>query len=92
MAKIPKYFYFRVTVGLKEITLEDASDVDVVEVTRCPFCVHSEQEGDEEGSEYLCLYYGDQWNGPDHFCSHGIPERRTAYEQSRFNFHPPEMV
>lgn len=78
MATPPKHFYFRVKVGLTKIELEDASNVDVEEVTRCPFCVHSEEEGDEEGSEYLCHYYVDQWNGPDHFCSHGTPRKESS--------------
>ena len=44
---IPKYFYFRVRPKNKgtAIELEDASDVDVVEVIRCKdckhYCVHS---------------------------------------------------
>ena len=38
--KIPKYFYFRVKPINKGtgIELEDASDVDVVEVVRCKDC------------------------------------------------------
>jgi hypothetical protein len=40
--KTPKYFYFRVNVINKGtgIELEDASDVDVVEVVRCKDCKH----------------------------------------------------
>ena len=40
--KIPKYFYFRVKPINKGtgIELEDASDVDVVEVVRCKDCKH----------------------------------------------------
>lgn len=38
MAKIPKYFYFRVHAGRTSIELEDASDIDVVEVVRCKDC------------------------------------------------------
>ena len=41
MAKIPKYFYFRVHVKKTSIELEDASDADVVEVVRCKDCKHS---------------------------------------------------
>jgi hypothetical protein len=42
MAKLPKYFYFRLH-SLKhgtEIEIEDASHVDVVEVVRCKDCKH----------------------------------------------------
>ena len=38
MANIPKYFYFRVNPTKAGIELEDASDVDVVEVVRCKDC------------------------------------------------------
>ena len=40
--EIPKYFYFRVRAINKgtSIEVEDASDVDVVEVVRCKDCVH----------------------------------------------------
>ena len=40
--EIPKYFYFRVRVINKgtAIEVEDASDVDVVEVVRCKDCIH----------------------------------------------------
>ena len=36
--KPPKYFYFRVKSDIDSITLEDASDADVVEVVRCKDC------------------------------------------------------
>ena len=41
MAELPKYFYFRVysVEHGTAIRLEDASDVDVVEVVRCLDCV-----------------------------------------------------
>ena len=40
--RIPKYFYFRVRVINKGtgVEVEDASDVDVVEVVRCKDCIH----------------------------------------------------
>lgn len=34
----PKYFYFRLRAGMGKLKLEDASDVDVVEVVRCKDC------------------------------------------------------
>lgn len=45
MAKLPKYFYFRVTPvtnkgALTQVMVEDASDVDVVEVVRCIDCIN----------------------------------------------------
>jgi hypothetical protein len=41
MAKLPKYFYFRVQAGKDKIKLEDASDADVVEVVRCKDCKYN---------------------------------------------------
>ena len=38
--KPPKYFYFRVKADIDGITLEDASDADVVEVVRCKDCIY----------------------------------------------------
>ena len=40
--RIPKYYYFRVRVINKGtgVEVEDASDVDVVEVVRCKDCIH----------------------------------------------------
>lgn len=40
--EIPKYFYFRVRVINKgtSVEVEDASDVDAVEVVRCKDCKH----------------------------------------------------
>lgn len=49
MAKIPKYFYFRVHAGRTSIELEDASDVDVVEVVRCKDCKHFPVETNRDG-------------------------------------------
>ena len=73
MAKIPKYFYFRVNPKLKEIELEDASDVDVVEVIRCGDCKYW------DGHEYdhingRCVDrdvngFGRTWKADD-FCSY----------------------
>ena len=44
--EIPKYFYFRVRVINKGtgVEVEDASDVDVVEVVRCKDCKWHEHE------------------------------------------------
>ena len=38
MAKLPEYFYFRVKADKLNITVEDASDVDVAEIIMCRDC------------------------------------------------------
>ena len=46
MAKLPKYFYFRLH-SIKHgtaVEIEDASDVDVVEIVRCRDCKHNPLE------------------------------------------------
>ena len=69
--KTPKYFYFRVKVinkgtGLK---VENASDVDVVEVVRCKDCKHR----DPEDKKCDCGHFID-WQLPrddDWYCADG---------------------
>ena len=69
----PKYFYFRVRVINKgtSIEVEDASDVDVVEVVRCKDCKHGERDDIDFPNQYLCHYYGDIWNKGEHYCAEG---------------------
>ena len=68
----PKYFYFCVYVGLTSISLEDASDVDVVEVVRCRDCEYGEvDDPDLNPYQYLCHHNGSDWNHALHFCSYG---------------------
>lgn len=67
MANIPKYFYFRVHANMKNIEIEDASDVDVVEVVRCRDCKW------KDGAE--CVRFSDVRPFPYDYCSRG--ERRT---------------
>lgn len=82
MGTLPKYFYFRVRVkGLMTVEIEDASDVDVVEVVRCRDCVHGEVDDPDFPDQYLCHFYGDDWNDGMHYCSHG--ERRIEIEQNQ---------
>lgn len=70
--ELPKYFYFRVNAVNHgtAIELEDASDVDVVEVVRCKDCVYYEN--------FLCgrfSAYGNSVEEPEYdYCSYG--ERR----------------
>lgn len=79
MTKIPKYFYFRVHAGKTSIELEDASDIDVVEVVRCKDCKHSYIFEPWEGinaTRYCKIYknhYGDadMCVDDDDFCSNG---------------------
>lgn len=71
--EIPKYFYFRVRVINKgtSVEVEDASDVDVVEVVRCKDCRFFEDE-DEDG-DCWCYCHNDT-TCRDGYCSWG--ERR----------------
>lgn len=71
--KAPKYFYFRVNTktdkeGIKVI-LEDASDCDVVEVTRCRDCRWCERFTSATlGPYFVCLLTGiEVW--PADYCS-----------------------
>ncbi len=43
MAKLPKYFYFRLHPANKgtAVEIEDASDVEVKEIVRCKDCKHN---------------------------------------------------
>lgn len=61
--KVPEYFYFRVKANKTEITLEDASDVDVAEVVRCCHCTHY------SGTEQYCQFWHDA-TLPDAYCSY----------------------
>lgn len=69
MAKLPKYFYFRLRPTRKgtAVEIEDASDVDVVEVIRCKDCKHRDAEN--------CLCEGRGWPmqlvPDDGFCDKG---------------------
>ena len=74
MAKIPKYFYFRVHAGKTSIELEDASDVDVVEAVRCRDCKWFNKIG-------CAIKIVDESDKPheDDFCS--FAERRRDGEQ-----------
>ena len=74
--KVPKYFYFRVkTVNHgTALALEDASDVDVVEVVRCKDCIYSGTP--DENKWRLCHHDGAQWNEENHYC--GYAERREV--------------
>ena len=80
MAELPKYFYFRVTPVtqkgvLDQIMVEDASDVDVVEVVRCKDCAFWNRE-DEQPNGCLCEHWSGAaalWYTPhDGFCSDGL--------------------
>lgn len=78
--EIPKFFYFRVRViGIGEVELEDASDVDVVEVVRCKDCVYCKRFNDvwylPKKDELLCTLHVEAYHtDEDDFCSWG--ERR----------------
>lgn len=69
--KPPKYFYFRVKSDIDGITLEDASDVDVVEVVRCRDCKYARRYT----NKIKCGYWSEQTASEivcdDDFCSYG---------------------
>ena len=44
---------------------------DVVEVVRCKDCVHGEVDDTDFPNQYLCHFYGDDWNDALHYCSYG---------------------
>jgi len=72
--ELPKYFYFRVRViGIGEVELEDASDVDVVEVVRCKDCKWYKRKYPWNGNIYECSYLEAPMDDND-YCSWG--ERR----------------
>lgn len=79
MAKIPEYFYFCVHAGKTSIELEDASDVDVVEVVRCKDCKHSPVGTDRDDlvfpDEVCPCYCEDFWYSwkpdDDFYCGKG---------------------
>lgn len=82
MAKLPKYFYFRVTPINKGtgVRIEEANDADVVEVVRCRDCVHGEVDDTDFPNQYLCHFCGDDWNDAMHYCSYG--ERKLNNDRS----------
>ena len=73
--KVPKYLYFRVKIEHGTVLdIEDASDVDVVEVVRCKDCRYY----NSEEKECLDLFgHGRRWEEDD-FCSYA--ERREVTE------------
>lgn len=76
--EIPKYFYYRVRVINKGtgVEIEDASDVDVVEVVRCKDCKFYLNSNEKCGliDTRLHFYETDKVWTEDCFCSWG--ERR----------------
>ena len=77
--ELPKYFYFRVKPNRKgtEITLEDASDADVVEVVRCKDCKHCFVDG-ENVRFNVCELNHNKVQGDDWFCADGrVKDART---------------
>lgn len=80
---IPKYFYFRVHIkDLTSIELEDASDVDVVEVVRCKDCKHGLKVV-APITAIFCTRFGakDMAVEDDDYCSYG--ERGEADEERK---------
>lgn len=69
----PKYFYFRVKPNQHgtAIEIEDASDVDVVEVVRCKDCKHHESYP-EHGYIWCNKYWLEK--PEDWFCADGGEE------------------
>lgn len=73
--KIPKYFYFRVHIkDLTSIELEDASDVDIVEVVRCCDCkyyTYKHSLPNVNCKTKHCTRSAHAWTKPDDYCSYG---------------------
>lgn len=72
--KPPKYFYFRIKTDSKatKITLEDASDCDVVEVVRCGQCKHCVEHYDTDGNApYWTCKEWDSGTDYDGYCHYG---------------------
>ena len=68
--KAPKYLYFRVKiVNHTVLDIEDASDVDVVEVIRCKDCKSYQL------NHHYCSFHRSEFCADD-FCSYA--ERREA--------------
>jgi len=78
--KTPKYFYFRVKTINKgtALDIEDASDVDVVEVVRCKECEYGIVDDPEIPFLRFCEYNGQDWNDENHYCGHA--KRREVTE------------
>lgn len=78
--KVPKYFYFRIkTVNHgTAFDIEDASDVDVVEVVRCKDCKYGVVDDPEIPTLLFCEYSGQDWNDENHYC--GYAEKREVTE------------
>ena len=72
MAKLPKYFYFRLH-SMKhgtEIEIEDASNVDVAEIVRCKDCMFYMAAVPSIGEEFdWCHAWGNNTT-EDGFCHH----------------------
>ena len=66
--KAPKYLYFRVKTDGTALDIEDASDVDVMEVVRCRNCRYYNSE---EKECLDLLGHGRRWEEDD-YCSYGV--------------------
>lgn len=77
--KLPEYFYFRVKPNKDGtwITLEDASDADVVEVVRCKDCAHWEEYNGKNGEPNCgwCDEILDRTTYCLYFCADGVRRR-----------------
>lgn len=72
--KAPKYFYFRVHADYRnmKVELEDASDVDVVEVVRCKDCAYYNTTGCSDGFGWCEDSIVNTGTTDDFFCARGI--------------------
>ena len=91
--KPPDYFYFRVKFDPKSmtITLEDASDADVVEVVRCKNCKYFDTDAwrTVDGvpiivAHSVCRFWaGGCETSTDGYCSHGVDKRKDDYAETK---------
>lgn len=84
MSELPKYFYFRLHHSKKgtSVEIEDASDVDVVEVVRCADCkfFQCNMRGDGYLPKGVAEFECRHWCGevdPTDFCSYGMSGGKT---------------
>jgi hypothetical protein len=79
MMELPKYFYFRLHPVKKgaAVEIEDASDVDVVEVVRCKDCENWDTtwQNDDWGKNYHYCPIIDGTRNGDWYCADA--ERRS---------------
>lgn len=73
LAKHEDSFRQSVILGIVR-TIKTQKTIDSVEVVRCKDCKYGEVDDADLPTQYLCNYYGADWNDENHFCSYGERE------------------